>query len=176
MYSFEPESSNYYYLNKNIYLNKFDDRILGLNIALNDEKIVSCLNLSQFIAGSSLHTFHEELDQEHKSFTPAFKQGVIGLSLDELISTFGLPIPNHIKIDVDGNEYKIINGMKDLLLNQNLKSIAIELNESLETDNQIINIIKSSGFKQIDNDSNLVNERYKNKGWPYNRYFVRIND
>jgi|APSaa5957512622_1039677.scaffolds.fasta_scaffold65391_1 FkbM family methyltransferase len=174
VYSFEPESSNYYYLNKNIYRNKFDNTILALNIALNDTSIISTLNLSSFIAGGSMHNFHDELDQNHEKLKPVFKQGAVGISLDELVLNFGLPVPNHIKIDVDGNEYKVINGMTKILRNKKLKSIAIELNDNLEIDDNIVQIIIESGFINIDNNHFLVNKRYKDNGWPYNKYFIRV--
>ncbi len=52
---------------------------------------------------------------------PVFKQGAIGISLDELVLNYGLPVPNHIKIDVDGNEYKVINGMTKIIRNKKIK-------------------------------------------------------
>jgi FkbM family methyltransferase len=172
IYAFEPESSNYYFLNKNIYLNQFDSKISALNLALNDEMISSKLNLKEFVAGSSANNFHENLDQNHEVFSPCFRQGVLGMSLDDLIKNFNVPVPNHLKIDVDGNEYKIIRGMEELLTREELKSIAIELNDSLEKDREIVDKLIQNGFKQV-RDEALINKRYKGKNWPYNRYFVR---
>ena len=46
-----------------------------------------------------------------KEFDPYFRQGALGLRLDTLVSLFdNVKFPNHIKIDVDGNECKILQG------------------------------------------------------------------
>ena len=62
VYSFEPESSNYYFLNKNIYHNNLFSRIKAYNIALNDTVLLSELNLSDFRASASNHQFNHKID------------------------------------------------------------------------------------------------------------------
>ena len=37
--------------------------------------------------------------------------------------------PNHIKIDIDGQELKVVQGMAETLRNKNLKSVLIEIND-----------------------------------------------
>jgi FkbM family methyltransferase len=146
VYAFEPESLNYATLNRNIFHNNLQNNIIALNIAANDKEELAVLNLSNFIAGGSCHNFNEELDPNHKGFDPVFKQGAMGVRLDYMVNNLNLPYPNHIKIDVDGNEYKVIEGMKDILASKELKSIWIELNTKLDKDSQIIDTIKSFGF------------------------------
>ena len=70
----------------------------------------------------------------------------MGVSLDELIQKFNLPIPDHIKVDVDGFEHKVIYGAKNLLLKSQLKSICIELNTNLPEHNEIISHLNLIGF------------------------------
>ena len=59
------------------------------------------------------------------------------MSLDDFIYKWGGQIPQHIKIDVDGNEEKILDGMTNILNDKKLNSIAIEANLSLKTDHLI---------------------------------------
>lgn len=169
--SFEPESSNYFFLNKNIQLNKLDDRIMALNIALNDKDMISYLNLGGLRAGRSGHSFHDAKDSSHELFTPCFRQGVFGLSLDTLLRDYHLPFPNHIKIDVDGNERKIITGMKNVLSDKRLKTIAIEVNINLPEHNYITKIMKSNGFSLLE-DERYINKKYMATGF-LNLFFCR---
>lgn len=170
-YSFEPESANYYYLNKNIYHNNLSNKIKAYNIALNDSNLLSVLNLSQFRPGAGNHNFNKELDPNHKKFNSAFKQGMIGLSVDDFIYEWGGETPNHIKIDVDGNEHIVINGMTNILKDMKLKTIAIEVNLNLETDDELKNKLISYGFKLL-TDERYINNEYLSNGY-MNLFFVR---
>jgi FkbM family methyltransferase len=170
-YSFEPESANYYYLNKNIYHNNLSNKIKAYNIALNDSNLLSVLNLSQFRPGAGDHNFNKELDANHKKFNSAFKQGMIGLSVDDFIYEWGGETPNHIKIDVDGNEHLVINGMTNILKDMKLKTIAIEVNLNLESDDELKNKLLSHGFKLL-TDERYINNEYLSNGY-MNLFFVR---
>ena len=170
-YSFEPESANYYYLNKNIYHNNLSNKIKAYNIALNDSNLLSVLNLSQFRPGAGDHNFNKELDANHKKFNSAFKQGMIGLSVDDFIYEWGGETPNHIKIDVDGNKHIVINGMTNILKDMKLKTIAIEVNLNLESDDELKNKLISYGFKLL-TDERYINNEYLSNGY-LNLFFVR---
>ena len=77
VYSFEPESSNYFILNKNISLNNLTGQVTAYNLAINDKSEISVLNLIANIRpGKSGNNFNEELDEDLKQFTPQYKQGV----------------------------------------------------------------------------------------------------
>ena len=72
--------------------------------------------------------------------------------MDEFVCQKDIEFPNHIKIDVDGQEYQIVLGAKKTLLDSRLKSICIEITESINKNtetNQIYKNIKSAGFEII---------------------------
>jgi hypothetical protein len=71
------------------------------------------------------------------------------MRMDTLVNQYELPFPNHIKIDVDGNEHKIIEGMGDILLDPRLRTIAIEIHMNLEIHRELINIIESNEFVRL---------------------------
>lgn len=125
VYSFEPESQNYATFCRNIYLNKLLEKINAYNFAIGDENKIGHLYIKQFTIGGALNNFGENLDYKKQKFNPGFKQGVGCFNLDTLIQQYHLPIPNHIKIDVDGLERLIINGANWLLQQSVLKSILI---------------------------------------------------
>jgi|SaaInlStandDraft_5_1057022.scaffolds.fasta_scaffold09438_3 FkbM family methyltransferase len=173
IFAFEPESSNYYYLNKNIYLNGMDDRILALNVALNNEDKLSYLRLIKFIVGGTEINFDEKLDHKRRKFTPVYNQGVIGYSLDSLILKYNLPCPNHIKIDVGGDDLKIFEGMRETLLNENMKTLMFELDVELDERIGIADELIKLGYELIKDDSNLRNIEYE-KTKIYNHFFRKI--
>ncbi|MEL0315459.1 MAG: FkbM family methyltransferase, partial [Halieaceae bacterium] len=105
--AFEPESQNFALLNKNIFSNKLAGLVTAYPVALSSSFEFSSLYLSGFIAGGSCHNFGESVDFNDKPFQSDFEQGCLAIPLDRLISDFGFPAPDHIKIDVDGLEHKV---------------------------------------------------------------------
>lgn len=155
VYAFEPASDNYALLNRNIALNDLSRRVTALNVALHDDMVINTLNLSGMKVGSALHTFAGTIDGWGNDYDPAFRQGVIGVPIDKLVTDFGLSFPNFIKIDVDGNEHIVIEGMSNVISDPRLKSIAIELNfqDRADIDSKIVARIKDAGFEELTDTS-----------------------
>ena len=146
VYSFEPESNNYQTLMENIILNNFSDKIIPYQIGLNNETLFTSLYLSSFKKGDSHHMVGEDLDHNLKKKKSTYRQGIFSTTLNELIGNWNFPVPNYLKIDVDGIEYKIVSSGNDLFLDKNLKSVLIEINSNREEDKKIIELLKSFGF------------------------------
>lgn len=163
VYAFEPEALNYAELNKNIYLNDLHGQVLGYCVALSDVDKPDRLLLSDFGLGISYHDFEENSWTEDKQFAHDWHvskdnrrpQGCIGHRLDTLIAG-GLPVPEHIKIDVDGLEYRVVEGMLETLRDPALKTVLIEIN--------------------FDNPKNLeIVDRLAELGWRFSWEQLRIN-
>ena len=147
VYAFEPESQNYALLNKNIFINQLDKLVEAYCVAISDETRLDRLFLSRFILGGSCHNFGESVDFKHEKFSASFTQGSISTSIDRL--TIGdrlLPIPNHIKIDVDGIEDKVILGALKTLEQKDVRSVLIEINTNLESHWEIVDLMLDLGF------------------------------
>ena len=135
VYAFEPEALNYAELNKNIYLNDLHGQVLAYCVALSDVDKPDKLLLSEFGLGISYHDFEENSWVDDKQFSPDWfvskdnrrPQGCVGQRLDAMVAD-GLPMPDHIKIDVDGLEHRVIAGMTETLRQPNLKTVLIEIN------------------------------------------------
>lgn len=170
--AFEPESQNYALMNKNLYLNKAAGQIICLNVALSNRDSLDYLYLSTLQPGGALNNFGEAVDWKHNNFAPIFKQGVISYSLDSFLHRFQEYFPTHIKIDVDGLEGKIIKGAKKTLVDSRLKSLLVEINESLPADLNLVQFIESSGLKYLKKKHSEIveDEEFKNV---YNYIFVR---
>lgn len=149
VFSFEPEASNTYVLNKNIAENKLSDKVTAYSFALSDQELVNILKLTSFVPGSAHTTFGDNDAFSVSEFPTLFHQGCFCTTLDDLVYKYNLPVPNHIKIDVDGIESKIIKGANKLLNDKNLRSILIELNEDFPEDQWVKTFLASFGFKPV---------------------------
>lgn len=156
--SFEPEASNYAILNQNIQINHIDDHVRSYCVALSDREVFDTIRLSALLPGSANHTFGENKDFRLQEFRPAFEQGSFCTTLDDLVFKYGLPVPTHIKIDVDGLESKIIDGASKVLRHENLKGLLIEINENIEQDRLCLEKIKASGL-QLSQVDELIDDK-----------------
>lgn len=146
VFAFEPESQNFALLNRNIFLNQLCGLVRAYPVALSDTEGFSDLHLSQFVGGGSCHSFGEQVDFNLQPCSSAFDQGAYATTLDRLIEQQVIPVPQHIKIDVDGIEHKVIKGCENLLKHPDLQTVLVELNTHLELHRNIIRIMEELGF------------------------------
>jgi len=148
VYAIEPESQNYALLNQNLHLNNLSNNVVSLNLALSEDLEITKLFLSNFAPAMALHTVGKSEDYLHREMNAAFEQGILALPLDLLMDWSKGFFPNHVKIDVDGAEARIIAGAKKTLTDERLKSLLIELNEDLECDMEILKTLENWGFNR----------------------------
>jgi len=146
VYAFEPESQNYALLYKNIVLNKLSKQVVAYCEALSDETGYSLLHLNQFQAGASCHSYGEKVDHQLEYRESKVSQGCISATLDSLVTIGVVPMPDHIKIDVDGFEHKVLTGCANVLADRHLKSVLIEINTNLEQHRKIKTDMQALGF------------------------------
>jgi FkbM family methyltransferase len=146
VYAFEPESQNYALLNRNIVLNQLDKTVDAYCMGLSDASGLSRLHLSDLRVGGSCHSVGEALDFRHQPLKTAFSQGCIAATLDELVASGRIPVPNHIKIDVDGFEPKVIAGARTTLAHKDVHSLLIETNHNLADHLMMVKELNAMGF------------------------------
>ncbi|MBU2878009.1 FkbM family methyltransferase [Aliiglaciecola lipolytica] len=164
VFSFEPEVQNFSLLSGNAYLNKnVLNPIKCFNIALGDSTSLNNMFISKYEAGGHMKILGQPLKVgDTQLFSPDFVQNVIAYSLDDFIRLFNLPIPNHIKIDVDGSETQVLNGAEMVLSSKALETVFIELETNNNNTLSIIQKLTDSGFKiqtktQVQNYQGLFN-------------------
>ena len=128
--AFEPSAANYFLLNRNIEKNGLSEVLHAYCIAFSDTTSADTLNMQMTCVGGAMSGFGVTTNDSGAEFVPIFRQGMIGYSIDNFIERFGPAFPNHIKIDVDGIEDRIVSGAKTTLSDKRLKSISVELNAS----------------------------------------------
>jgi len=146
VFAFEPESQNFAILNTNILLNGLQDRVSAYCLAIADKLAFDHLFLSSVDPGGSLHRFGEARDFADRPMAPGFRQGSVAISIDELVEQHGFPVPQHVKIDVDGIEPVIVAGARRTLAAKTVKSALIEINTNLEDHWNIIDTMLELGF------------------------------
>ena len=150
--AFEPEALNFAKLNRNIVLNGMVDVIVPYPIAISNRTAVDTFYTKTFAVGASLHALGREITQGEVEFQPQNRQGTISSSLDDLTTQFGLPIPNHIKVDVDGIEDLIVEGAAGLFTRPELKTFLIEVYMHGDISDRIRKGFEEGGFR-LSNES-----------------------
>lgn len=153
VFAFEPESQNYGLLNLNIHQNGLDEAVTAYCVALSDRTSFDSLFLSRFEAGAACHTFGESVSPDLEPMRPAYRQGCFATTVDALIEQAVLPVPNHIKIDVDGLEHKVIAGARKTLEDRALRSVLVEVNTGLEQHWEAVDLMLALGFDYSRNEA-----------------------
>lgn len=146
VFAFEPESQNYALLNANIADNGLSEQVLAFPLALSDSMQLDKLYLSEFSGGGSCHSFAEKVGFDLKPRKSAFAQGAFSVTLDQLVESGAIPVPDYIKLDVDGIEHKVLAGARKTLANTGVRGVIVELNTHLEEHNAVIEMLQSLGF------------------------------
>ncbi|MGR3302431.1 MAG: FkbM family methyltransferase [Candidatus Scalindua sp.] len=145
--AFEPSPSNYYLLCKNIEINKMDDKISAYCVAVNNNTKLDTLYMPNTDLGGAFNSLGEAVNWQGKTFTVSLKQATVGFSIDDFIKQFKPLFPNHIKIDVDGIEDRIIKGGNNTFKDSHLKSLLVELDtENKELTGEVVDILNDSGL------------------------------
>jgi FkbM family methyltransferase len=146
VYAFEPEAKNYACLNRNVLLNALGRRVKALNVGLHDSTTIEFLQLHDVASGSALHALGEAIDWKGDRFEAKFEQAVLAFTLDELVERFALPLPHHIKLDVDGNEDRIVRGGRRIFSSAHVKSVLVEINDPKDG---IAELMQSCGLQFV---------------------------
>lgn len=157
--AFEPGAASYGAFVRNIELNGMDDKIEAYNLAFDETSKLDKLYMANTGAGHSMHAFGQTHSIEGEIKT-VFKQATLGFSVDDFVAFFHPALPDHVKLDVDSIELKILHGAKKTLADH-VQSLLIEidgLNQG-KTGNEIFSFLESLGFEEDKIFSALPKER-----------------
>ena len=131
VYAFEPLPRNISYLYKTLEINRIKNAI-----------IVPCAVADK----SGLFWFKEGLDNSTGKLSNEGHQPMTCISLDEFIMKSNV-IPNILKIDVEGAEFQVITGAKNLLLKY--KPILFLSTHGEESKNNCLSYLKQLNYHHI---------------------------
>lgn len=127
VFAFEPSPFNFSTLCRNVVLNNLSDRLSVFCMALSNKTVIDHLHMSSVQAGAAHTGFQKAVNEFGGALKTVHAQATLGFTMDDFIRIFKTPVPNHVKIDVDGAEPYVLAGMLETLANPSLRSILIEL-------------------------------------------------
>ena len=157
IFSFEPEDNNFELLDKNVKCNNYQNIVL-------EKKGVSDHNGTNKFFLSTKNTGMHSL-QKIRDGSKEIKIDVI--KLDDYFSTLDLVEKiSLIKIDVEGAEFQVLNGMKTILKNENLRLLIEFIPEHLEkhgtNPSDVLKILDDNNFELYQINENTKELELKN--------------
>lgn len=174
----EPVPFNYLKLRTSVGLNKFSNVMVETAI-FSDTIGKVPLFVPDIEAGASGAQAFKPIDEHGNQFKEIqYAIDVTSFTFNEYIKLFNkkphdFDRPTHIKIDIDGQEDKVLAGIKDF---KNIKSLLIEMNFKGEgMDNTFdIKMLSDAGFTADNKFNKLENHsRNRRKGNPENVIFTK---
>ena len=130
VFAFEPLPQNLLYLKKHLRLNHIT------NVSIIEAAVSDCNGVIFFKEGTSTSTGYISQQGQMKVKT---------VSLDSLISRGEIPVPSHIKIDVEGAEVLVLSGAKSILAKYN--PIIFLATHGFDKRQQCRQLLNSLGYK-----------------------------
>jgi len=142
IFSFEPEDKNFEILEKNVKINNYQ------NIVLEKKGVSDHNGVNKFFLSSKNTGMHSL--QKIRDDSKEVKIDVI--KLDDYFSALDLVKKiSLIKIDVEGAEFQVLNGMQTILKNENLKLLIEFIPEHLKkhgtNPSDVLKILEDNDFK-----------------------------
>ena len=162
VYSIEPHPANCSHMLKNMEINNADVDIY--QCALSDSSGFLKLKGTRggFLADGSAALVSEGIDIPSKTGP---SQGTTELNVhiekgDRLVKNELGVVPNIIKIDVEGAEMQVVNGLSNTLVDENIQVMYIELHDKGGyTPEDLISTVKSFGFNIKKRDGYIKAEK-----------------
>jgi FkbM family methyltransferase len=161
--SFEPEAKNYSVFVQNVALNELSpSQLKPIHAGLGEKDGKATLNIGQPWEGGHQKVVDHNEVRNDLNFNFVDKQVVDIVSLDSILENGNEPIPNYLKIDIDGSEMPFLRGAVKTLNRPELKGIIFELNEVDPNYETILETLSNAGFTiqerfQVPNEPTLYN-------------------
>jgi FkbM family methyltransferase len=166
VYAFEPSFSTYGQLCRNIVLNRCQESVHPYPLALADCSRVTEFGYHSLEAGAADHVLLDGSQTNVASEPSMYRQAILGFRLDDLIANYGFPVPNHMKIDVDGSECLVLAGAARTLRTGSLRSLLVEVRSNDGQADAVAELLKASGLE-------VASKHDRGNGLVWNYIFAR---
>jgi FkbM family methyltransferase len=146
VFALEPSFPTYTDLCRNVLLNRCEDSIIPLPIALWSSNELKTFHYRTLEPGAAKQGLHLTAGSPQS----VYREPVLALRLDDLPEILNIPAPNHIKIDVDGPELVVLEGADRTLSDPQLQSVMIEIMRKsglTVMDTKVGKLLHSKGFR-----------------------------
>ena len=149
VYAFEPHSANFTRLVENISCNCLQTVVTPSNIPLHSQEGYAYFNYDSTAPGSSNSQLSSLLDEGDRCQPAVMAELKYATSIDRLIES-GIILPaHHVKIDIDGKELDVLNGMIHFLKSmQRPRTVQVELNG--HGNDEIYGLMQDLGYRLVD--------------------------
>lgn len=146
--AFDPLPLNYSGLVQNLVLNDLHGQVMPFCVALSDVTQVAPLAVPEeaTMMGGAGGVFNATTDNYGQPVNAVFELPALGYAVDDFLDRFGVPFPNHIKVDIDGILDRVIRGARRTLRDPRLKSAMLELQPMPEQSRFILDEMNAAGF------------------------------
>lgn len=161
--AFEPEAKNYLVFSQNIALNQIgENQLKAVHAGVGAKNGKAVINIGQPWEGGHQKVVEHGEIRNDLNFNFVENQQIDLLSIDTFIAENNVPMPNYLKIDIDGSEMPFLVGAAKTLQSPDLKGIIFELNDLDPNFNNIISTLRNNGFEEdkrfsVPNEPNLFN-------------------
>ena len=165
----EPGYASFAHLCDNVVLNHCEGVITPIPLPLSDQTGLAQFKYRSREAGQSRHALLEKTKTGSGDGQSRYQQPVLAMRLDDMVSTFNLPKPTHLKIDVDGAELRVLHGATEVLRHDGLRTILIEVETAIEE--FVVAVLRDAGFSLVSRY-----EHGKNPKAPWYGLFARVSE
>ena len=145
VYACELDPLNIAILKENMFLNSVTENVVVLPFACGDSAKIVDVKFRDLAYGDALQLIEGGDPQNTRLGKQTHSAKVVQFSLDDIFTKLDLAQPNKIKIDVDGNELTVLQGMKDLI--RGAKEIYFEDSLS-ESCRELVQFLIGTGFEK----------------------------
>jgi FkbM family methyltransferase len=148
VYAFEPSFATFAALCRNVALNRLEESIVPLHLALADETTLGEFSLRDLRSGSSLHAYAGHAHPKVRGLPPLLRQPIVSYRIDDLVRVLPIPLPTLVKIDVDGAELAILRGAGQTLRDPRVRSLLVETEPESDQRDAITSFLGDRGFER----------------------------
>jgi FkbM family methyltransferase len=149
--AFEPGYSSFARLCENIQLNGCQHSIVPVPLPLADVNGMVGFKYRSVDPGQSRHrlkpavwSFRKGDRRSKPPIEGRYEQPVLAIRLDDAVSRFHLPPPQHLKVDVDGAEERVLVGARRTLRSRTLRTVLIEVDRANWT--RVTSLLEDAGL------------------------------
>ena len=169
VYACELDPLNVAILKENMVLNSVQSKVTVLPFACGKSAGLVDVKFRDLTYGDALQLIDGGDEQSTRLGRNSHTAKVVQFSLDEIFSQLNLPVPNKVKIDVDGNEETVLLGMKNLLASAQEVYFEDSLSESCK---KVVEYLIDLGFS-VDQSLNQYSKNNLSEVIGANRIFKK---
>ena len=145
VYACELDPLNIAILKENMFLNAVTENVVVLPFACGVSAKIVDVKFRDLAYGDALQLIEGGDPQNTRLGHQNHSAKVIQFSLDDIFVKLDISRPNKVKIDVDGNEITVLQGMKDLIRGANEVYFEDSLSDSCR---EVVQFLLSTGFEK----------------------------